>query len=48
MQGTGLYRGAYSRISPYADPAVKQITDSPYYKATLDHLKPLPTNGKKV
>ncbi len=36
----------YSRISPYTDPAIGRITTSPYYQATVDHLKPIAVNGK--
>ncbi len=36
----------YSRISPYTDPAIGKITTSPYYQATVSHLKPIAVNGK--
>lgn len=36
----------YTRISPYTDPAIGRITTSPYYQATVDHLKPIAVNGK--
>jgi hypothetical protein len=36
----------YSRISPYTEPAIGKITTSPYYQATVSHLKPIAVNGK--
>jgi hypothetical protein len=36
----------YSRISPYTDPAIEKVTTSPYYQATVSHLKPIAVNGK--
>lgn len=42
---TTVYKNAktklYPSIAPYADPAYNSITSNTYYKAAVDHLKPV-------
>ena len=50
LQGTALYQKAktqlYPSVAPYADPALDKISANSYYKAAVDHLKPVQSNGK--
>ena len=32
-------------ISPYADPVIEKVESSSYYKAAVNHLKPIAANG---
>ena len=42
---TPVYKNAktklYPSIAPYADPAYDKLTSNSYYKAAVDHLKPV-------
>lgn len=44
-QQTSVYRSAktnfYPRVASYTDPAYDKITSSSYYKAAVDHLRPV-------
>lgn len=46
VQESPIYKAAagklYPAISGIADPAIERITNSPYTKAVVDHLKPIP------
>lgn len=46
VQQNELFKTAYSRVSPYTDPAVEKI--EPYYKAVVKELEPqhIAVNGK--
>ena len=46
VQETDLFKNAYSRVSPYTDPAVEKM--EPYYKAAVRHFEPqsFAVNGK--
>ncbi|KAK9816682.1 hypothetical protein WJX72_003614 [[Myrmecia] bisecta] len=49
VQETPVYKQLTNRvypiISPYAEPALDTIYQSPYYSAVKDHLKPVEVNG---
>jgi len=32
-------------LSPYADPVIEKVESSSYYKAAVNHLKPIAANG---
>ena len=50
ISSTPLYQKAksdlYPTVAPYVDPALEKISHNSYYKAGVDHLKPVQSNGK--
>ena len=51
-QQSSVYQRAktniYPTLAPYADPAYDSITGSTYYKAAVNHLKPVPSYSAKA